>query len=130
MSLLRSLLVPSLALLALGGAPACKEQPPAVPGETDVRIASVRIEPMDPGTELALPHGVLFGRLGMRPGSLVDPDRTWSPFREAEDRRRVEAFWQTYGYFDVEVAPAIVTTEEGGEKSVLFRVRRSTQVRL
>ena len=96
-----------------------------VPGETDVRIASVRIEPMDPGAELALPHGVLFGRLGMRPGSLVDPDRTWSPFREAEDRRRVEAFWQTYGYFDVEVAPAIVTTEEGGEKSVLFRVREN-----
>lgn len=125
MSHLRSLVVGLTALLALGGAAACKEQPPKVPGETDVRIASVRIEPMDPGTTLELPHGALFDRLGMRPGSLVNPDRTWSPFREAEDRRRVEAFWQTYGYFDVEVAPAVVTDEDDGRKSVLFRVREN-----
>ena len=89
MSMLRSLLAAAFALIALGGVAACKEQPPEVPGESDVPVASVRIEAMDAGASLALPHDVLFDRLGMRPGSLIEPDRTWSPFREAEDRRHL-----------------------------------------
>lgn len=114
-----------LAAAAACGAAACKEQPPQVPGETRVRVASVKIEPMDPGASLALSHGALFDRLGMRPGSLINTDRTWSPFREAEDRRRIETYWQWHGYFDVEVAPAVVGDEPDGEKSVIYRVREN-----
>ncbi len=123
MSRLHALALSFLAAAAAWGTAACREQPPKAPGETDVRIASVRIEPMDPGAALALGHGTLFDRLGMRPGSLINTDRTWSPFREAEDRRRIESWWQQNGYFDVEVAPAVVTVEADGKKAVLFRVR-------
>jgi hypothetical protein len=124
-SRLRPLVLAALAAAAACGTAACKEQPPQVPGETTIRVASVTIEAMDPGAPLSVPHGALFDRLGMRPGSLINTDRTWSPFREAEDRRRIETFWQWHGYFDVEVAPAVVTDDPDGKKSVVYRVREN-----
>ena len=80
----------------------CKERPPKVPGESDIEVASLEIVPVQ-GTSLALAHGELFERLGQRPESLIATGRWWSPFREAEDRRRIEAYWQQRGYFDVVV---------------------------
>ena len=105
---------------------ACKDRPPKVPGESDIRVAEVTIESAAPQSDLALEHGALFDRLGERPGSLINPDRMWSPFREAEDRRRIEAFWQQYGYFDVEVANAVTTFDsEDGPARVTFKVREN-----
>src|SRR5262245_42010933 len=103
----------------------CKERPPKVPGETDVHVASVEIEPA-PGTKLELDHEKLFERLGMRKGSLVNPERTWSPFRESEDRRRIEAFWQTFGYFDVQVDPAeVVFSPQRDKVRITWHVREN-----
>jgi translocation and assembly module TamA len=104
-------------------AAACKERPPKLPGETDVLVASVTIEAADAATELTLEHGDLFERLGERPGSLINPDRAWSPFKEAEDRRRIEAYWQQRGFFEVEVSPAKTTFDEDGKANVVFAVR-------
>ncbi|MBL8739527.1 MAG: hypothetical protein JNK04_00490, partial [Myxococcales bacterium] len=110
---------------------ACKERPPKVPGESDVRVAEVTIEAYDKGGELALAHEPLFERLGERPGSLINPDRMWSPFREAEDRRRIEAFWQQYGYFDVDVLPAVTTFDkDDGKAHVAFRVKENTRYKV
>jgi outer membrane translocation and assembly module TamA len=115
----------TLAMLALApaGLAGCKERPPKVPGETDVLVAAVHIEPAAPATELALPHKDLYEKLGMRPASLILTERTWSPFREAEDRRRIEAYWQGFGYFDVSVAEPKVETTADGKKEITWRVR-------
>ncbi len=109
---------------------ACKERPPKVPGESDVRVKELTIEPLAPQTELALEHGGLFERLGQRPGSLINPDRMWSPFREAEDRRRIEAYWQQFGYFDVEVAPAVTRFDPDGRAIIRFSVRENQRYRV
>lgn len=107
----------------LGG---CKERPPKVPGETDVLVASVTIEPLDPAAPLTVAHGDLFERLGERPGSLINPDRAWSPFKEAEDRRRIEAYWQQRGFLDVQVSAAATTFDpEDGKANVVFKVKEN-----
>ncbi len=104
----------------------CQERPPKVPGETDVLIEEIHIEPARPDEPLALSHGALFERLGMRPGTFLITPRTWSPFREAEDRRRIEAFWQQFGYFDVEVSEARTTfAPDSGKATVTFQVREN-----
>ncbi len=106
----------------------CQERPPKVPGETDVPVEEVEILAASPDDELALSHGALFERLGMRPGTFLITPRTYSEFREAEDRRRIEAFWQQHGYFDVEVSPAAVSFAEGsGEATVTYRVRENAR---
>jgi hypothetical protein len=105
----------------------CQERPPKVPGETDILVAEVEILPMKESEPLALSHGSLFERLGERPGSLINTPRTWSQFREAEDRRRIEAFWQQYGYFDVEVSDAATTFDEDGKANITFKVRENVR---
>lgn len=109
---------------------ACKDRPPKVPGETEIAVASVEILPAAPATDLELSHGDLFERLGQRPDSLIAPGRTWSPFREREDRRRIEAYWQQRGFFDVDVGPAEVTFDDDGEAHVQFRVRENQRYRV
>ena len=91
-------LVALLALLV-----GCK-RPAKVPGETDITVSDVTLQSHD-GSDLTPDHGPLMDRLGMRKKSLVLPGRYYSQFRENEDRRRLEAFWQNHGFFDVEVAP-------------------------
>ncbi len=78
------------------------QRPKKVPGETDIRVASVSILSKS-GRPLQLPHNELPNRLGMRAASLIYPVRYYSALREAEDRRRIDAFWRTFGYFDVQV---------------------------
>lgn len=129
----------ALASLLVG----CKERPPKVPGETDILVASVAIEPVDPQAPLVVEHGEIFERLGERPGSLIAPDRAWSPFKEAEDRRRIEAFWQQRGYFDVVVSPAVTVFESAdgstsaeppkdasAKAKVVFKVQENTRYRI
>lgn len=105
----------------------CKERPPKVPGETDILVAEVLIEPADASAPLQLHHKELYERLGMRPGSLILTDRTWSPFREAEDRRRIEAFWQGFGYLDVEVQEPKVETNPDGKKKITWKVKEGVR---
>lgn len=80
----------------------CKRAP-KVPGETDIVVSAVTLQSAD-GSELQVDYADLMDRLGMRAKSLILPGRTYSEFREAEDRRRIRAFWHTYGYFEVDVA--------------------------
>lgn len=96
------------ALCVLAPLAACHhERPERVPGETDVTVSKVTLRGAG-GAELALAHGELFMLLGLRPGSLLVTHRYFNEFRLAEDRRRIASWWQSYGYFDVEVAePAL-----------------------
>lgn len=110
-----------LALISSG----CKEAPPKVPGETEIEVEEVQILPLDEGKPLELAHSDLFERLGQRPGSLILLARTWSPFREAEDRRRIEAYWQQRGYFDVDVRKAEVAFEASGKVRLQYKVREN-----
>lgn len=124
---MRLLALVTLAMLAIAPASlvGCKERPLKVPGETDILVAEVLIEPDDPSAPLELHHKELYEKLGMRPGSLILTDRTWSPFREAEDRRRIEAFWQGFGYLDVEVREPKVEPAADGKKKITWRVREN-----
>ena len=112
------------ALLATG----CQVRPAKVPGETDILVTKVEILPAQGDAPLALPHDALFDRLGMRPKSLILTPRTYSELREAEDRRRIEAYWQQFGYFDVEVTkPDAVFAEDRSTVSLSFRVKENTR---
>jgi outer membrane protein assembly factor BamA len=121
-------------LLIAALAIACQTRPPKVPGETDVLVAEVVIAPFDAdakaGKKLALDHGALFERLGQRPSSLINTPRTWSTFREAEDRRRIAAFWQQRGYFDVEVSEAATTFDAQGRAHLRYQVRENERYRV
>lgn len=119
---LRAIAFAALTLLVAG----CQRRPLKVPGETDIRIQKVEILPAEGQGELSLPVLSLLERLGMRPASLVLTPRTWSEFREAEDRRRIEAFYQQFGYFDVEVRrPEEVFTSDRSEVALTYRVREN-----
>ena len=88
------------------------------PGETDILVSGVTLQAKD-GGDLAVDHGVLMDRLGMRKGSLILPARYYSAFREVEDQRRITAFWENSGYFDAKVEPPVVERDpEAGEESV------------
>src|SRR5689334_22512383 len=77
----------AIALLVTG----CQKRPARVPGETDVLLQKVEILPAAGQDKLSLPVASLLERLGERPAGLVATPRRWSEFREAEDRRRIEA---------------------------------------
>jgi hypothetical protein len=118
----------ALALASALPAIGCQTRPIKVPGETDILVQKVEILPAAGQEPLALPHGALFERLGMRPGSLILTPRTYSEFREAEDRRRIEAYWQQFGYLDVEVAaPEAVFSADRSHVSLTFRVKENTR---
>ncbi|HZO16929.1 MAG TPA: BamA/TamA family outer membrane protein [Polyangiaceae bacterium] len=95
-------------LLSLVGCSA--ERPMKVPGETDIEVGSVTLKSRD-GSDLEVDYAPLKDRLGMRASSLILPGRYYSEFREGEDRRRIQAFWHTHGYFDVEVDEPLVEIE-------------------
>lgn len=82
----------------------CAQRPMKAPGETDIRVESVALEGPG-GADLAVDYAPLMDRLGMRAATLIMTDRHYSEFREHEDQRRIVAYWQTYGYFDVRVDP-------------------------
>lgn len=112
------------ALLVTG----CQVRPAKVPGETDVLVEKVEILPAPGQEKLSLPVDTLFDRLGMRPGGVVLTPRTWSEFREAEDRRRIEAYYQQYGWLDVEVTrPEEAFSPDRSRVSLTFRVKENTR---
>lgn len=118
-------------MVLLSAVTGCKQRFTKTPGESDIRVKKLEIVAADKGKELALPHEPLIERLGQRAGSLLTPDRYWSPFREAEDRRRIEAFWQQFGYFDVEVDSKEVEFDKEDGRAVLeYRVRENTRYKV
>ncbi|MBW2524616.1 MAG: hypothetical protein JRI23_10595, partial [Deltaproteobacteria bacterium] len=110
------------AVLALGLLAGCGAQRPTkVPGESDIAVADVTLRAAE--GELSIDVEPLMPRLGMRADSLVLPMRYYSEFREREDRRRIIAYWQTHGYFDVEVEmPEVVRDEEEGSVTVAWTI--------
>jgi outer membrane protein assembly factor BamA len=120
---IRSFAVRVALLLVLLASSACnKQRPDRVPGETDITIESITFRAPGP-TPLALDHAPLLNTLGMRAGNFLIQGRTYSQFREAEDRRRIAAYWQTYGYFDVEVLePAVQFDKPNGTVSLTWTV--------
>lgn len=112
----------ALAVLATG----CQVRPAKVPGETDVQIQKVEILPAAGQPKLSLPVESLLERLGMRPASLVLTPRTWSEFREAEDRRRIEAYYQQFGFFGVQVlGPEEAFSPDHKKVALTFRVKEN-----
>lgn len=114
----------ALALLVTG----CQVRPAKVPGETDVLVQKVEILPAAGQEGLSLPVASLLERLGMRPAGLVLTARTWSEFREAEDRRRIEAYYQQFGFFDVEVArPEEAFSPDRSRVALTYRVKENAR---
>lgn len=112
------------ALLAISLA-GCAKRQPKIPGESDIEIEKLEILPAG-ADELKLEHGDLFARLGMRKGALTSIAGRFSVFREAEDKRRIEAFWTQYGYLDVEVTEDEPVFNEGHTKvSIAYRVKEN-----
>lgn len=95
----------ALSLLASG----ChKQRPEKVPGETDLEIEEITLR-SDDGRPLHLDTNALITKLGLRRGGPIYTHRYYNPFRLAEDRRRVQSYWQTGGYYEAEVAePEVV----------------------
>ena len=111
-------------MIAASLASGCKVRPIKVPGETDIAVTKVEIEPAEGQAKLAVPFEPLMERLGMRPASLIALGRMYSEFREAEDRRRIEAFWQQLGYFDVQVSkPETTFSADGQSVSIVWKVK-------
>jgi outer membrane translocation and assembly module TamA len=118
-------------IVALAWLCACGAQrAPKVPGESDITVSDVTITSRD-GSPLTPDTTPLFDRLGMRQASLVLPVRYYSELREAEDRRRIEAFWQNYGFFDVEVDPPRVTHDrEAGSVAIAWTLKENERYSL
>src|SRR5688572_24445398 len=93
----------SVAVVALVMAVGCsKPKFPTVPGQTEVSVSKVAIEPRA-GEQLAVAYKPLLENLGLRAHNAIRPERTFNPFRLAEDRRRIVAFLHGHGHFDAVV---------------------------
>jgi len=89
----------SIAAIAIG----CHQpQFVTVPGHTEIRVTSVEIEARA-GERLELGYEELLENLGLRAKNAIRPERTYNPYRLAEDRRRILAYAQERGRFDAEV---------------------------
>jgi hypothetical protein len=108
---------------------------PALPGETplavrEVRFAAAGLSPNSEGAP-SLDPAALRPLLALRPRIGLIAGQPWNPFRAAEDRRRIAAFWKNHGYFDVEVAaPEVQTDVAGGAVDVTWRIREGRRYTL
>ncbi|MCC6621463.1 MAG: BamA/TamA family outer membrane protein [Deltaproteobacteria bacterium] len=99
-----ALLIASLFGPPLGG---CSEfVKPVLPGETAYAVESVEWR------GATLDRTLLDPTLSVRASSLIIPGQPYNPYRLAEDRRRIGAYWRNYGYFDVVVDKADVAFDE------------------
>jgi hypothetical protein len=106
------------------------ERPERVPGETDIVVTSVSIESAT-GEQLRVPHGDLFVLLGLRTGNVLVTHRYFNEFRLAEDRRRLQSWWQDQGHFDVAVSePALDFAPDGKSVAVRWKVREGAAYRI
>jgi len=80
---------------------------PELPGETPYSIAEVVFP-----DNLALNPKPLKQFLSVRADAFLIPGQPFNPWRQAEDRRRIGAFWKNFGYFDVVVDKAEVRFDD------------------
>lgn len=80
---------------------------PELPGQTPYTIAEVVFP-----DNLALNPKPLQQFLSVRADAFLIAGQPFNPWRQAEDRRRIAAFWKNFGYFDVVVDKADVTFDE------------------
>lgn len=86
---------------------ACSEfVKPELPGETSYAVDHIEWK------GVTLDHAVLDPLLSVRPNTLIIPGQPYNPYRIAEDRRRITAFWKNFGYFDVVVDKAEVSFDD------------------
>ncbi|MEZ4225371.1 MAG: BamA/TamA family outer membrane protein [Polyangiaceae bacterium] len=111
------------AVVVIGLAGCHHERPERLPGETDILVTSVEIESSD-GRDLKLAHAELFMLLGLRKGNALVTHRYFNEFRLAEDRRRLVSWWQSFGYFDVEVEePKLTWAPDKKSVAVQWRLK-------
>jgi len=85
----------------------CAKPKLVLPGDTDYTVRSLNIE----GAEhVAL--GELDTKLGVRVGNLLIPGQPYNRFRLVDDQRRVVAWWENAGYFDVQVPDPVVVIDD------------------
>ena len=93
-----------------------------VPGHTEIAVSSVEIEPRA-GERLEVEHEELLQNLGLRAKNAIRPERTYNPYRLAEDRRRILAYLQERGRFDAEVdEPELAWAADKQSVAVTWRV--------
>ena len=105
----------AVALLLLLGA--CRPVAPAMPGRTELGVASVRFEGLQSFDEEELLEALATQEDAYNP---FTPPSRYSPYDVATDVQRVEAFLHARGYFDAKVSDFEVT-ERKDEPSVDVR---------
>lgn len=80
---------------------------PTLPGQSDYAVAELHFP-----DGLSLDPTPLKQTLAVRPDVFLIAGQPYNPWRQAEDRRRIAAFWKNYGYFDVVVDKADVTLRD------------------
>jgi len=75
-------------------------------------VASVEIEPRA-GETLEVDYHPLHENLGLRKRTLVRPERSFNPYRLAEDRRRIASYLEQLGRFDAEVSEPALRWSDG-----------------
>lgn len=92
---------------ALLGAGCSEFVKPELPGETSYAVS-----------EVVFPEGLelnpkpLKQFLAVRANAFLIPGQPYNPWRQAEDRKRIAAYWKNFGYFDVVVDKAEVTFDD------------------
>lgn len=87
---------------------------PTLPGQSEYAIAELHFP-----DGLTLDHALLKTTLAVRPDAFLIAGQPYNPWRQAEDRRRIAAFWKNFGYFDVAVDKAEVTFKEAEKKAIV-----------
>jgi len=106
-SALLALLIASSLGPPLGG---CSEfVKPVLPGETEYAVEQINWH------GVTLDHALLDPTLSVRADSLIIPGQPYNPYRLAEDRRRIAAFWKNFGFFDVVVDKADVAFDSANK---------------
>jgi outer membrane translocation and assembly module TamA len=118
-------------LIAIAVAIGCsRPQFPTVPGQTEIAVSKVSIEPRA-GEQLSVTYKPLLENLGLRIDSAIRPGRAFNPFRLAEDRRRITAFLHGHGHFDAEVdEPVLAYATDNKSVAVTWRVHEGDAYRI
>ncbi|MBA2539358.1 MAG: BamA/TamA family outer membrane protein, partial [Deltaproteobacteria bacterium] len=117
-------------LVAVGAAGCAQPKFAAVPGQTEIAVSGVAIQPRA-GERLEVNYKALYEYLGLRKKDPVRPERGFNEYRLAEDRRRIEAFLNEAGRFDAVVdEPEVTYTEDRTAVSVTWRVHEGAAYRI
>lgn len=116
-----------VSLLFMAAVSACSPfVKPELPGQTRYSVAEV-VFPED----LELDPGPLKQTLAVRPDAFLIPGQPYNPWRQAEDRRRIAAFWENFGYFDVVVDKAQVSFDDAEKAAtVKWSLKEGPQYRI